>query len=138
MDIAAFKKMFPALSEIDEETIELWDDAANSFLKESWALNGKTFDHAKRLLTAHLIHIAIKSNSGEGNSATGLVASATQGSVSVSFTTPQTTNGWQYWLSTSPYGLQLWALLKQLSASGFYIGGLPERRSVRKVGGVWL
>ncbi|OBX10408.1 hypothetical protein QV09_05510 [Gallibacterium salpingitidis] len=138
MDIAVFKKMFPVFNEIDDETITLWEDTANTFLKESWALSGKTFEHAQRLLTAHLLHLAVKCNSGESNSATGLVASATQGSVSVSFTTPTTSNGWQYWLSTSPYGLQLWALLKQLSASGFYIGGLPERRSVRKVGGVWL
>lgn len=138
MEIATFKKMFSVFEQSDDEIIFLWSDVANTFLKESWALSGKTFEHAHLLLTAHLLHLATKANSGSENGTTGVVASASQGSVSVSFSTPQTSSGWQYWLSTSPYGLQLWALLKQLSAGGFYIGGLPERKAVKKVGGVWL
>ncbi|EQA94848.1 hypothetical protein HPS_1652, partial [Glaesserella parasuis 29755] len=33
---------------------------------------------------------------------------------------------------------QLWALLQQLGTGGLFIGGLPERSAVRKVGGVFL
>jgi hypothetical protein len=31
--------------------------------------------------------------------------------------------------------LQLWALLQKVSAGGVYIGGSPERRGFRKIGG---
>lgn len=137
MDIATFRTMFPVFDQLGDETVILWSDVADSFLKESWVLSGKQFAHAKNLLTAHLIHVANKADSNSA-SATGAVTSASEGSVSVSFTTPQTSNAWEFWLSSSPYGIQLWALLKQLSAGGFYIGGLPERKAVRKVGGVWL
>ena len=87
-------------------------------------------------MTAHLLFLNKKID--DGNNATGAVQSATEGSVSVSFTAPPSRDGWEYWLSSTPYGVQLWALLSGLMVGGAYIGGLPERKAVRKVGGVFM
>lgn len=140
MDIYSFRTMFPAFKDEEaypDEFVELWAEQAEQFLSESWALNGGKFEFALNLMIAHLISLASKAVSG-GAGSTGAVQSATEGSVSVSFTAPPTRNGWEFWLSSTPYGVQLWALLNQLGATGTYIGGLPERRAVRKVGGVFL
>lgn len=145
MDATEFRKMFPAFEGLDGATIQLWAEVATEFLKSSWALSGKRYEIASKLMTAHLIHCNyqesdpyLNQTSNSGGNSVGIVASASEGSVSVSFTTPPTKNAWQHWLASSPYGLQLWALLKQLSAGGFYLGGLPERQAVRKVGGVFV
>lgn len=142
MDIDAFRTMFPAYADyrtFGDEMIEMWLDVANVHLKKGWALSGKTYDHAVMLMLAHLLHNVAKTSSGNAESGpTGIVTSATEGSVSVSFATPTTKDAWEFWLASSPYGLQLWALLQQLGTGGLFIGGLPERSAVRKVGGVFL
>ncbi|MGV7078486.1 DUF4054 domain-containing protein [Testudinibacter sp. P80/BLE/0925] len=139
MNTATFRIMFPAFfdpNKYSDEMLNQWGDVAGNYLRESWALNGGVFDHAYQLMTAHLLFVTDKARSG--NASSGAVQSATEGSVSVSFAAPPTRNGWEFWLSGSPYGAQLWALLSSLSAGGLYIGGLPERKAVRKVGGVFL
>jgi hypothetical protein len=45
--------------------------------------------------------------------------------VNVSLTPPPLKNQWQWWLSISPWGQQLWALLQVNSVGGHYIGGSP-------------
>lgn len=140
MNAIDFRAMFPVFDNLDNSIIELWAEVAGEHLKSSWVLNGKRFQIALNLMTAHLLHLSVwteGNNSGAAQNGS-IVASASEGSVSVSFATPPTKNAWQHWLASSPYGLQLWALLKQWSASGFYIGGLPERKAVRKVGGVFV
>ena len=141
MDIQAFRTQFPAFDDpaaFPDEMLQLWDDAASLHLSEGWMLSGATYDLARKLLTAHLVHLAhgIASSGSVGTSG-GAVQSASEGSVSVSFTTPPTKTAWQFWLSSSPYGLQLWAMLTIAGSGGVYIGGLPEREAFRKVGGVW-
>ncbi|MDW0617876.1 DUF4054 domain-containing protein [Mannheimia haemolytica] len=139
MNITDFRTMYPIFEDLDDSMIELWAEVAEEHLKASWVLNGKRLDIAMKLMTAHLLHINVGTESDGGSAQNGgIVASASEGSVSVSFATPPTKNAWQHWLAGSPYGLQLWALLKQWSAGGFYIGGLPERKAVRKVGGVFV
>lgn len=140
MKIETFRLMFPAFNDeilYRDEMIELWGEQANQFLAESWGLNGGKFELAFNLMTAHLLSLASKEING-GSGASGAVQSATEGSVSVSFAAPPSRNGWEFWLSSTPYGVQLWALLNQLGSTGVYIGGLPERNAVRKVGGVFL
>ena len=142
MDTVAFRAMFPALADYSvysNDMLLLWWDAAALHLSEGWMLSGATYELARKLLTAHLVHLAHGiASSGSAGTSGGAVQSASEGSVSVSFTTPPTRSGWQFWLSSSPYGLQLWALLSAASAGGLYIGGLPEREAFRKVGGVFV
>lgn len=138
MNTIDFRTMFPVFDNLDDPIIELWAEVAGEHLKSSWVLNGKRFQLALNLMTAHLLHLSVGTEGSGTAQNGGIVASASEGSVSVSFATPPTKNAWQHWLASSPYGLQLWALLKQWSAAGFYIGGLPEREAVRKVGGVFV
>lgn len=138
MNTIDFRTMFPVFDNLDDPIIELWAEVAGEHLKSSWVLNGKRFQLALNLMTAHLLHLSVGTEGSGTAQNGGIVASASEGSVSVSFATPPTKNAWQHWLAGSPYGLQLWALLKQWSAGGFYIGGLPERKAVRKVGGVFV
>ncbi|TCJ96149.1 uncharacterized protein DUF4054 [Volucribacter psittacicida] len=139
MDIQVFRRIFPAFvgEAFPDEMIETWGNLAKSYLSESWLLNGERFSLALNLMTAHLL-FSVSQSTKSNNGASGTVQSASQGSVSVSFSTPTTKNGWEFWLSTSPYGVQLWALLNSVGAVGCFIGGLPERQAVRKVGGVFV
>ena len=141
MDIQDFRTQFPAFDDpaaFRDEMLQLWDDAASLHLAEGWMLGGPQYELAHKLMTAHLVHLASVANrGGSGSTAGGAVQSASEGSVSVSFTTPPTKTAWQFWLSSSPYGLQLWAMLTIAGSGGVYIGGLPEREAFRKVGGVW-
>ncbi|MFY1028171.1 DUF4054 domain-containing protein [Actinobacillus seminis] len=142
MNATDFRKKFPVFNNVSDDVIELWKEVASEYLKPSFALNEKRFSIALDLMTAHLLHCnnypqGVSENVGT-TSATGLVTSASEGSVSVSFTPPPTKDAWDHWLALSPYGVQLWALLQQLAAGGLYIGGLPERKAVRKVGGVFV
>jgi hypothetical protein len=91
-------------------------------------------EHALQLILAHLLYIRDLINSG-GN--IGTITSASEGDVSVSLSEPPTSSNWEYWLNASPYGKELLALLSVQSTGGFYVGGLPERRGFRKIGGVF-
>lgn len=62
------------------------------------------------LATAHTLYLQLN----PALAAQGKVASATEGSVSASFTQPQYKNWLEYWLSLSPYGLELLAILAQV------------------------
>ena len=138
MDFEAFRMMFPVFGDdkkYPDDFLEMWADASSLHLRKGWSLSGKTYDYALNLMMAHLIYTSGKAAENNGS---GMVSSASEGSVSVSFATPTTKNGWEFWLASSPYGLQLWVLLKQLGSGGQVVGGLPERAAVRKVGGVFV
>lgn len=79
------------------------------------------------LLTAHLSVLSYKAQSGQNGAAGGQVASASVGEVSVSYVQIPGLDSWSYWLSSTPYGLELLALLDGLSAMGLYFGGSLER-----------
>lgn len=80
------------------------------------------------LLTAHLSVLSLRAQSGQGGAqGSGQVASASVGEVSVSYVQIPGLDSWSYWLSSTPYGLELLALLDSLSAMGFYFGGTLER-----------
>lgn len=96
-------------------------------------LKGERRKTAIYLLTAHLSVLRLKAQSGAGatgtdTTATGLVASASVGEVSVSYQQiPATDDMFDYWLATTPYGQELLALLDMLSSIPLYIGGSLER-----------
>lgn len=78
------------------------------------------------LLMAHLIKLHY--DSATGTNVAGQVASASVDGVSISYVQlPTTTDAWSYWLSLTPWGLQLLALLETMTAIPFYIGGSLER-----------
>lgn len=80
------------------------------------------------LLTAHLSLLTLKNQSGQGGGmGAGQVASAAVGEVNISYVQIPNLDQWSYWLSLTPYGLELLALLEQLTAVPYYIGGSLER-----------
>lgn len=133
-DIPAFRASFPAFaSEViyPDPTIQSAADSALCFLSSH---NCGCDTLAWQLATAHLLQL--RANAASGTTG-GLVTSASIDKVSVSVTPPPVTDGYSYWLSLSPYGLELMALLSKCSAGGFYVGGLPERAAFRNVGGIF-
>ena len=106
MDFEAFRVMFPVFGDdkkYPDDFLEMWADASSLHLRKGWSLSGKTYDYALNLMMAHLIYTSGKAAENNGS---GMVSSASEGSVSVSFATPTTKNGWEFWLASSPYGLQ--------------------------------
>lgn len=143
IDVTNFRLLFPAFA----DTVKFPD----AYLTAQWAMAtayispwdsrlaaGNKLQQALNLMTAHLMQLNVSIAAGGATPSVGVLQSATIDKVSVTMAAPPTgTSGWKYWLASSPYGLQLWALLRMLAGPGFYIGGLPERAAFRKVGGVF-
>ncbi len=111
-----------------------WTLAESGYLPstDQCILNGTALVTCLNLMTAHLAKSFSQANSGKPGV---VLTGATQGTVSASMAPAPFTNGYQYWLSTTPYGAQLWALLQVRSAGGIYVGGTLDRASFRRAGG---
>lgn len=135
-DIVAFTAKFPEMAALPAVADGTYWDVAVSIMspEDGCLLAGKALQYGLELLTAHLAKLGQMAAAGIP---VGSIASGTEGSVTVAFNAPPFKSGWQFWLSTTTYGAQLWALLQVQSAGGLYVGGLPERAAFRKVGGVF-
>ncbi|CNH75861.1 Uncharacterised protein [Yersinia pseudotuberculosis] len=138
ISVVEFRERFPAMSDVivfPDGLILHQSAMAQCFISVGPTLRGDCYQMAIYLMTAHLVWSDYLIR--QGQTTAGIVTGATVSKVSVSITPPPSGSAWQFWLSTSPYGLQLWAFLNIKSAGGAYIGGLPERTAFRKVGGVF-
>lgn len=140
LDIAEFRGAFPAFANsalYPPELLQFWWGFATCELcpNDSAVLNGECLQRGLMLCLAHILTIIDKA--AKGRSATGAITSAAIDKVSVGYTAPPYSSGWQYWLSLTPYGLLLRSLLSSKAAGGFYIGGWPEADGFRKIGGVF-
>ena len=140
LNIANFRAAFPAFSNAityPDALLNLQYANAGTYISQNDSydgLSGASLDFALQLLLCHLLFSYSLIANGQTNV---IVSSSTVADVSVSLEPPPAKTSWQWWLSTSPYGLQLLALLKLQSAGGWAIGGLPESRAFRKVGGIF-
>lgn len=101
-------------------------------------LSGPCRALAVNLMTAHLLFLEDAIMNGKGGTP-GLVTGASVDKVSVSLTPPPVKSQFAWWLSLSPRGAQLLALLRTRAAGGMYVGGMPpERAAFRKAGGVFI
>lgn len=137
LDIAQFRAIFPAFANdvlFPNVRIQANWDLATAFIPayDGVLLNGPGLQAALNFMTAHLLASSVLLAAGQTSV---VVTGATIDKVSVSMAPPPTKSGWQWWLATTPYGVQLWALLSLRSAGGYYIGGMPERYGFRRVGG---
>lgn len=89
-------------------------------------------EYALQLMLAHLLNLRDRVNAG---ASTQIVTSASEGAVSVSLVAPPTESTWSYWISSSPYGIELLSMLTSQSVGGIYVGGSDERRGFRKING---
>jgi hypothetical protein len=139
LDIAVFRAQFPAFSNVTtypDLTVQMYFDMSTNYVSDENAgyLRDSSRTLALYLMTAHLLAIATATNSGKPIQA---IVSASEGSVSVSLAAPPVKSGWQWWLSSTPYGAQLWSLLSVKAVGGFYIGGALNRSGIRKPNGAF-
>lgn len=138
LDIPAFRIAFPAFSNVTtypNAMLNLYYANAGFYISQNdaWCgLSGAQLDYVLQSLLAHILYCAGLIAAGQTNV---IISGSTVADVSVTLEPPQTKSGWEWWLCTSPYGQQLWALLQMQSAGGWAIGGLPETSAFRKVGG---
>lgn len=138
-DVAFFRSSFPAFGDATkypDEMLQSYWDAACCFISpvDFGSLHGDCRFRALNLMTAHIAQTATQA--GQGQPVT-VALSATVGAVSVSSMPPPIKSRFQYWLYTTPYGVQLAALLGLKGVGGIYVGGLPEKSAFRKVGGTF-
>lgn len=137
-NIAAFRVSFPEFESVvtyPNALLQGYFDAATCFVSNSdyGRLQGDCRVRALDLMTAHLVKLGTIMATGQTPS--GVTTAATVGAVSVTNLAPPVKGMFQFWLASTPYGLQLMALLGVKGAGGLYVGGLPETRALRKVGG---
>lgn len=136
-DIPAFRISYPAFADetlFPDATLQMYWDTATCYIDNlNWGwLRGDCRYKAITMMVAHLAALSVIIAGGQ---IPGLVQSATVDKITVSLTPPPLNNQFQWWLSLTPYGQQLLALLQVSSVGGFYIGGAPERSAFRQVGG---
>lgn len=145
---ATFRSLFPEYTDTTkypEAVVQLLYGVAQDFVFPGSSyctmLRGSAADYAQYLMTAHLLYLRgqrVAAGDDAGGESVGFVQSASVGDVSVTRATIPAADQWQYWLSGTPYGQELLALLQGVSVGGIYVGGLPERTGFRKVGGVFF
>lgn len=127
-DYATFIAQIPAYSnatDYPEATIQAYWDTAVFYVSDQnycGSVQSDKRQYAINLMVAHLIYIAGLVAAGQ---VPGLMQAATIDKVAVTLTPPPLKNQWQWWMSLSPYGQQLYALLQVNSVGGYYVGGAP-------------
>ncbi len=138
-DLSAFRSSFPAFANIETypeaSLLASWDAATCYISPQNYGyLQGEGRARALNLMTAHLVAIADTVKAGQMPS---MVSASTIDKVAVTLTPPPVKSQWQWWLSLTPYGQQLLALLSANASGGFYISGLPEGSAFRRVSGIY-
>lgn len=131
LDIAAFRAAFPAFADDTAYPDAMLNGkmvVAKCYIED----NSLTFgddcrQYAYQLMVAHLLTIG---NMAAAGTPSRLIASATEGPVNVSFSEPPSASNFTYWLMTTPYGVELSALLSA-NAVGDYYGGSLELQAFR-------
>lgn len=135
---ALFRAQFPAFASTllyPEVMLATYFEIATCYVdaNDTCRLAGDCLQYALNLLTAHLV--ALNAAAPATGGTPGIVSSATIDKVSVSFQIPTTASPFLLWLNKTGFGQQLAALLRVKAVGGFYVGGAPERSSIRRVGG---
>lgn len=140
LDITVFRATFPQFASVvqfPDALITLQWGMATSYLGAYSNCIYDTLDQQQSALYLMLAHLlAIQATiAGGSTGGGGPITGATVDKVSVTMAAPPTKSNFGWWLSQTPYGQQLLALLGIVGAGGFYIGGSPERAAFRRVGG---
>lgn len=135
-DAALFRTQIPSFADTvkyPNAVIESWWNIATDYISTTdyGYLSGNSRVLAINLLAAHLMYLA-ENPSGGGS---GILTSASEGSVSVGLHVYQTKSLFLQWLLSSPYGRQLAALLNAKAAGGIYAGGDSMQGVIRGRGG---
>lgn len=138
-DLAAFRAAFPAFSNADrypdDYVISGWDTAVILLGdQDNCRLYGDAKQRALLLMVAHLMETQGSINQAKAGAAPALGAqtSATVDKVTVARVAPPVRSMWGYWLGSTTYGVQLYALLRVRVAGGFYATGRNEGAMFRR------
>lgn len=132
-DVGAFRKLFPAFAnQIDFDTCTVqtfWNVAAEyiSPVNYGW-MQGASRALAINQMTAHLL--ALQQQIADGQ-IPGMETSASIDKIAVTLEPPPVQSQFQWWLSLTPYGQQLLALLSVKAAGGWGVGGSFTRAGFR-------
>ena len=140
-DPAAFRVQCPEFADpliYPDVKLQVYWDLATTYIEpnDGCLISGSRLQVALNWMTAHLAKLALIIDKNP-KKVPGLVQSATIDKVSVSLTPPPLKSQFQWWLSLTPYGQDLFALIQRTTAGGYYFGGLPEGKKIKKVGGVF-
>jgi hypothetical protein len=144
-NVTAFRAQFPGFANTGtypDATLDGYFSFATGYISATpqWGIGGLTLNQqtlALNLMTAHLATIGqrIATYGADSGRVSGFISSESVKDVSYTLKPPEGFSAFGQWLSQTPYGQQLYALLNVASAGGFYVGGLPEGRAFRKLGG---
>jgi len=134
-----FREQFPAFQctpPISDDTLQSYFDTATLYINNriGGCVRSVTTAQLQQLLYLMTAHIAALNRFIATGQTVGIMVNATVDKVTVALEPPPATNQWQYWLQSTPYGQQLFALLQVIGIGGAYIGGNPEVSSIRRVG----
>lgn len=138
-DPVAFRAQFAAFANSQcytDAVLQGYFDLATAFVSPVDCacnmLTGAARVQALNLMTAHVAEMFRLVSEGQ---TPGVMTSATIDKISVTIKPPPDQSQFQAWLSTTPYGQALNALLQVASVGGFYVGGMPERNGFRRAYG---
>lgn len=132
-DYALFQLQIPSYANsilYPEALVENFWNIAINYVNDTGnygCMQGPSRAYAINLMTAHLIYLQGLIAAGQ---VPGLVQDSQVDKIQVSLTPPPVKNQFDWWLSLTPYGQSLLALLQVSSVGGFYIGGSPVLSSL--------
>lgn len=136
-NVSAFRAQCPEFSDVSRypnaTLLGYWEAAACTISPTDYGtLSGDSRARALNLLTAHLAALFDKIAAGE---TAGVVTAAGVDKVTVTMAPPPVKSQFQWWLTLTPRGAQLQALLSAKAVGGFYVGGRSEIGAFRRSGG---
>jgi len=138
LNITAFRVNFPLYSDEVNYTDTLLNaqyEIGKCYIADNDCTMAVTCrEYALQSMLAHLLYIRDQVNAGNN---VGVITSASEGDVNVSLAQPVVDDEWHHWFNSSPFGRELIALLGGQAVGGFYAGGVNERASFRKGGGIF-
>ena len=132
---ALFRQQIPEYADLIEyppSVLQGWWNIAINYVSDVGnfgSLNGSSRQYAIDLMMAHLIYISILT---AGGTVPYVLSASSIDKISITAVPPPLKNQWGWWMSISPYGQQLWALLQMKSVGGYYIGGFPNLCAFRR------
>ncbi|NOU23362.1 MAG: DUF4054 domain-containing protein [Methyloglobulus sp.] len=135
--ISDFRGNFQEFSSISDATVNRASTLAGFIVSpnSSALVSNAKADLMTEYLVAHIIQLGLNTGTSASpdNQPAYPVASATEGSVSVSLLPPPAGNdALRFWLFTTQYGIALLSLARSSIAGGAYIGGEPNNTGVRE------
>lgn len=118
-NVSEFRAIYPQFSELTDAQLTAFFDDACLYLSNTNSSPVKNLTLRKSLLYKIVCHLATLSQRGGG--VTGAVTSASEGSVSSSFSPLQSTDENASWWNQTACGAAFWQLWRRFARGGYYV-----------------